>query len=567
MLTGDNGILTRAGEAKEETRGTAVQEERDLWILEKEMNNYSEHSTEESLEELLTRIVSQGNLTEDEKEIILGTGQITIGSRTIIFGEGDEDYIVIENAQGDGKLSEGDGSEQNPYKIQSIEDLVTLSNNVDSGETYSGKFFRLEINLDFRNAKSYIDATRIDFGDINENGTVEELMTELTTEKGFKSIGYYNTPFKGSFDGNNKAISHLYLNYDRYANGLFGYTESVKIENINLSNVNVYSNGVIGALIGACSGENNLISKVKVSGVVGGKYNAIAGIIGQSNTGSITINNAVNYCDITGSYNVGGIIGECTGSSNLRISKSSNKSKIVSGENYQVGGIIGYCDCVTNIIQCYNDAAVKINDNSGGGIVGKCSNKSLTKEKSYNTGKIEGKTNIGGIIGDYGNNTIINSCYNTGNIRTTSPNDFSNGDGIGGYYITNCYNTGELSVTKGGGISVAPVTMTNCFNIGNVKKPENTTYNYIYLGALTRFKAQNCSKNYYLSNSCLYGGCYDTLIWNGDTFTIKDIENEMESIDEIENIKTKMNETLGLIDGWKTGTEGINNGYPTLEMN
>ena len=35
-LTGDNGILTKANEAKDETRGASVEEAKDLWKAEKE---------------------------------------------------------------------------------------------------------------------------------------------------------------------------------------------------------------------------------------------------------------------------------------------------------------------------------------------------------------------------------------------------------------------------------------------------------------------------------------------------------------------------------------------------
>ena len=92
-LTGENGILTQANNSKVETRGAAVQEERDLWVADKEASKYSNGSAE-TLEQLINRLVEQNLLTEDEKDLILGndekgieaTGQVTIGSRTIVFG-------------------------------------------------------------------------------------------------------------------------------------------------------------------------------------------------------------------------------------------------------------------------------------------------------------------------------------------------------------------------------------------------------------------------------------------------------------------------------------------------
>ena len=51
-LTGENGILTRANDAKVETRGAAVEEEKDLWKANKLANEYSNGDVE-TLFELL----------------------------------------------------------------------------------------------------------------------------------------------------------------------------------------------------------------------------------------------------------------------------------------------------------------------------------------------------------------------------------------------------------------------------------------------------------------------------------------------------------------------------------
>ena len=86
-LTGENGILTRANDAKVETRGAAVEEEKDLWKANKLANEYSNGDVE-TLTELLERIGPNGSklLTQEEVEEIKETGKTTIGSRTIVFG-------------------------------------------------------------------------------------------------------------------------------------------------------------------------------------------------------------------------------------------------------------------------------------------------------------------------------------------------------------------------------------------------------------------------------------------------------------------------------------------------
>ena len=87
MLTGDNGILNRATQAKEETVAGEVQEERDLWNLAKTTDNYSNINIAESLDELLERLGPNNKklLTAEQVEEIKTTGQVTIGSRTIVF--------------------------------------------------------------------------------------------------------------------------------------------------------------------------------------------------------------------------------------------------------------------------------------------------------------------------------------------------------------------------------------------------------------------------------------------------------------------------------------------------
>lgn len=69
-LTGENGILTQATNAKVETRGGAVQEAIDLWKINQEEDNYTESEEAQTLEELIDDLINQGLLTEDEKDII-----------------------------------------------------------------------------------------------------------------------------------------------------------------------------------------------------------------------------------------------------------------------------------------------------------------------------------------------------------------------------------------------------------------------------------------------------------------------------------------------------------------
>lgn len=94
-LTGNNGILTQSKEAKEESRGSSVEEARRIWETNKKMDEQTGTSTVQTLEELVNGLVAQNLLTEDEKDQILGNAEkgieaqysVQIGTRTIKFSK------------------------------------------------------------------------------------------------------------------------------------------------------------------------------------------------------------------------------------------------------------------------------------------------------------------------------------------------------------------------------------------------------------------------------------------------------------------------------------------------
>ena len=100
MLTGENGILTQAQNAKEETRGAAVEEAKNLWEANKSLDENTGSSTAQSLEKLVADLESQKLLINDEPNQVLTTGQVTIGSRTIVFGSNAPTLVeMFKNAQ------------------------------------------------------------------------------------------------------------------------------------------------------------------------------------------------------------------------------------------------------------------------------------------------------------------------------------------------------------------------------------------------------------------------------------------------------------------------------------
>lgn len=86
-LNGENGIVTNAITAKEETRRAAVQEARDLWKTSQEIDNYTDKGTAQTFEELVNDLEKQQLITKEERTTLERTGQVKIGSKTIVFRE------------------------------------------------------------------------------------------------------------------------------------------------------------------------------------------------------------------------------------------------------------------------------------------------------------------------------------------------------------------------------------------------------------------------------------------------------------------------------------------------
>ena len=84
-LTGENGVLTKAQNSKEITRGRSVEEVKNIWKNEQKMDKYTETSTTQKLDGVLKDLREQNLITEEEETIIKNTGEITIGGIKIEF--------------------------------------------------------------------------------------------------------------------------------------------------------------------------------------------------------------------------------------------------------------------------------------------------------------------------------------------------------------------------------------------------------------------------------------------------------------------------------------------------
>lgn len=336
----------------------------------------------------------QGNYAKDYTGAIVGEKEEIDGQEKYVVTTDENgqiklklkmaNYKMVEVKTLDGYALDTNEEQRTTYfrpepdiKIECIEDLVKLSNSVNSGEILNS-YINVELlkTLDFNDESCYKNANDTEtFGDYNGDGKVQGIKDELTNVNsiGFKPIGEnYNYNFTGTFDGNGYEIKNCYINSNGYA-GIFGSVKNAKILNLSV-------NG------GSISGTGSY------SG-----YNAVAGIVGLANDDVI-----IERCKNSANIEKGaGIVG-CAMGNGIKIVDCINTGNI-SGGYRAAAGILGGDSA--EIINCYNLGTIGKSDGTGG-IVGWISGK---VENCYNAGKIEESEYSGAIIG---RNVYIWSAHN-----------------------------------------------------------------------------------------------------------------------------------------------------------
>lgn len=387
--------------------------------------------------------------------------------------------------------------------INSIEDLVRFSNDVNSGISFKGMTIELTRTLDFNENSSYSNPNDTSFGDYNGDGNLDGIKAELSkeSETGFKAIGLNESrPFKGTFDGKGHEIKNIHINNSRNGNygGLFACIESGKVMNIGLVGGDIYCNsykaGIIGYKLKKGEIRNCYVSEVTITNtgapgaglvcyaedsIIDSCHNDLdvslsagaAGIVYDAKRCKIT--NCYNTGDISSNSPAGGIAYSV---SDTTINNCHNEGEIttLNGSGAPVAGIVVYLNGNSNkIINSYNIGDIK-NEGNAGGIVGNDVSNS-TIENCHNEGSVTAKYCAGGIVAtNVKNNSIINNCYNTGKIYANYAGPVGGiAMGIQDSKVNNCYNTGKIvsGTAPAGGIaySISNSKVSNCYNLGDVE--------------------------------------------------------------------------------------------------
>lgn len=263
---------------------------------------------------------------------------LTDGQGRLLQGQ---NRAMPQHIGGGSYFSTGDGSPESPYIIEIPSQLAKLAELVnDNNPAYNNKHYRLHNDID---------------------------LSEYQSNGGWIPIGKQGSPFRGSFDGNGKVVTNLYINRMNntdYYHGLFGFLQNATVKSLGLTGVNIsgfyYAGGVAG------QANNSLMQNCYVTGYVGG-YGYTGGIAG-SLSGS-TIQSCYVDGQISAIKNVGGIAGTVESGTVQDCYTLGSILTEIYGEN--TGGIVGYTKGL--VINCYTSSTV-YGGNYVGGIAGRAYN-------------------------------------------------------------------------------------------------------------------------------------------------------------------------------------------------
>src|SRR5574344_1174064 len=169
----------------------------------------------------------------------------------------------------------------------------------------------------------------------------------------------YTISYKGTFDGNGKAISNLYIaNATTDNQGLFGYARNNVIKNLSVSG-NITSTATNVGLLTGYSNSGQIIHCISSGSASGSMY--VGGIAGSNEYGG-SITQCVNKAELSSTSGIiGGITANCNGSS---VTDCLNEGTVKAGNNdyKRTAGIVGYTYNGCTIKNCLNMGKVYVAD-------------------------------------------------------------------------------------------------------------------------------------------------------------------------------------------------------------
>ena len=259
----------------------------------------------------------------------------------------------------------GNGTKTKPFVLKTAEHLAWFRDYVNGGHPSAC-------------AKIADDVKEIDMSTVCHKADAQ------VAELSWTPIGNSEeNQYQGTFDGNGKTISNLYINATSDYTGFFGYADAGSIKNITFDNAKVKNtnNDYTGILAGGV--KSCMIENIK------------------------TLDN----CTVEGNLYIGGIAGVASGI----ISNCENHAEVKGMAS--LGGILGmYFDPENSITSCANYGAVTGTGSYVGGMVGYFRKGELQNCANY--GNITGTVSVGNLIGT-ADECNLNNVLGTGNVTAT----------------------------------------------------------------------------------------------------------------------------------------------------
>ena len=267
--------------------------------------------------------------------------------------------------------SSGDGSVGNPYKISSAAELAWFRDYVNGTIVDDGEAAGT--------THPSVSATLTEDIDLSEFCHAAD-DAKTAGEVSWTPIGNSDNIYQGTFDGNGRIISNLYINATSvWGVGFFGYADRGSIKNITFNKAKVKNDkantGILAGDAGSCIFENiKTLGNCSVEG-----KNGTGGIAGNANG---NISNCENHAMVNGTREVGGVVGRFQGSG-------------------------------TSITSCANYGDITGTDNFVGGMFGGFLNGTILNSANY--GNITGNSYVGSLAG-FAGTCNLNKVFCTGNI-------------------------------------------------------------------------------------------------------------------------------------------------------
>lgn len=396
---------------------------------------------------------------------------------------------------------EGKGTQKDPYKLSTPDDLQRLSDVVASGVTYEGKHFKITSDIT-------LPADWQPIGRLKDGKTWEPMLSASTGDNSDYWI------FKGNIDGTKENGGCYTITVRKGSQTMLGAISNCTISNINIKGEQINGYGVVDYY---CRGTTDITlenitlksgSHTKYAGFIGGYASGVNNVyirnctveegvvIGDDGTVPAwkeELEKTYRYEWGPSNVQYNDMIGSFAGAFNGIIENCTSAAKVY-GRNY-VGGIVGFKgqsmgDCITR--NCTFTGEVIASGKFVGGIMGggystisAPNTPAATVESCAFTGKVTGATCVGGI---FGGEELLVQCWNNGigYIRSNYSNGIINAtdaDGIKGGVIGYMHSLNRYTVVSGNyyrnatadkGIGAVKYVDTDRFE--NLTEKDGTTY-------------------------------------------------------------------------------------------